>query len=81
MTTAWNPTSTPGVHAPGFASPFSISRGGSDAAIVRWEEEVLMTREERVAVGFAVATIVVALVFIAYALTGADLCVWCAGSP
>jgi hypothetical protein len=40
-----------------------------------------MTGEERVAVGIAVTTLIVALVFIAYALTGADLCVWCAPSP
>jgi len=40
-----------------------------------------MTWEERVAVGFAVTTLIVALVFIAYALTGADLCVWCEPSP
>lgn len=40
-----------------------------------------MTREEHIAVGFAVTTLIVALVFILYALTGADLCVWCGTAP
>jgi hypothetical protein len=40
-----------------------------------------MTREEQVAVGLGVTTLIVVLAFIAYALSGADLCVWCAASP
>jgi len=55
--------------------------GGHERDVVRREVDRPMTWEERVAVGFAVTTLIVALVFIAYALTGADLCVWCAPSP
>lgn len=33
----------------------------------------------RLALYLAVATVTVAVVFVAYALTGADLCLWCAG--
>jgi len=40
-----------------------------------------MLTEEQIAVGFAVTTLIVALVFIAYALSGADLCVWCGTAP
>jgi hypothetical protein len=33
----------------------------------------------KLALYLAMATATVAIVFVAYALTGADLCLWCAG--
>ena len=34
-------------------------------------------RDPRIALYIAVATVAVAVLFVAYALSGADLCVWC----
>lgn len=34
-------------------------------------------RDSRIALYIAVATVAVAVLFIVYALSGADLCVWC----
>ncbi len=36
-------------------------------------------RDANIALYLALVTVAVAVGFVAYALTGADLCVWCAG--
>jgi hypothetical protein len=36
-------------------------------------------RDTLIALGLAVVTLAVAIAFVAYALTGADLCLWCVG--
>lgn len=34
-------------------------------------------RDSTVALSLAIATVAIAIVFVAYALSGADLCIWC----
>jgi hypothetical protein len=36
-------------------------------------------RDTKIALCLAAVTVAVAIAFVAYALTGADLCVWCVG--
>lgn len=36
-------------------------------------------RDAKIALCLAAVTVVVAIAFVAYALTGADLCLWCVG--
>jgi hypothetical protein len=36
-------------------------------------------RDANIALFLAAVSVVVAIAFVAYALTGADLCVWCVG--
>jgi hypothetical protein len=36
-------------------------------------------RDAKIALCLAAVTVVMAIAFVAYALTGADLCLWCVG--
>jgi hypothetical protein len=38
-----------------------------------------LMRETNIQLYFAVLTVLVAVGFVAYAVTGADLCIWCIG--